>query len=462
MKRWISVLLLMLAVTNLLAACSSGTGAEPTTGSAANPTTPPAANPTSAPAPTTAAAAPTPTSGSPAPTEAAANPTSAPTEAAGGASGKPLKIGLITDQSKALSLYGQQEINGFMLGLDYATNGTMTVAGRPIEVIVKDDENTPDRARQLARELIEKDGVEIIQCCASTSSALAVIEVAKENKIIAVIDPAAGPQITGANFNPYVFRTGRNTLQDALTAGPYMVESVGKEFVQLAPDTDFGKGSAASWRSIIEANGGTFVADDVFIPADTTDFTPYLQKLLDAADDNGAKVLMVTWAGANFPRLFQQMQEQGVLEKLTLATGFGDNVTLPTVYADAVNSVGMIAYHYSLPKNPVNDWLVEHHKAQFGTPPDLFTAGGMAAAIATVKALEGTGGDTSADAMIAVMEGMSFDGPKGTYTFRKEDHQALQPMYMVKLVSVSDPDAKFFELLEERTAEQTAPPVLVK
>lgn len=456
MKRWISLALLLLLATNLLAACSGGTGADATPGSNT------AANPTVAPtqaAPTGAA------------TTAAANPTAAPTEAAAAATtqpttnttaGKPLKIGLITDQSKALSLYGKQEINGFMLGLEYATKGTMTVAGRPIEVIIKDDENTPDRARQLARELIEKDGVEILQCCASTSSALTVIEVAKENGIVAVIDPAAGPQITGANFNRYVFRTGRSTLQDALTAGPYMVESVGKEFVQLAPDTDFGKGSAASWRSIIEANGGKFVADDVLIPADTTDFTPYLQKVLDAADDKGAKVLMVSWAGANFPRLFQQLQEQGVLDKLTLATGFGDNVTLPTVYANAVNSVGMIAYHYTLPKNPVNDWLVEKHKEKFGTPPDLFTAGGMAAAIATVKALEATNGDTTADKLISVMEGMSFDGPKGTYTFRKEDHQALQPMYMVKLVNINDPEFKFFELLEERTAEQTAPPVLVK
>ena len=240
-----------------------------------------------------------------------------------------------------------------------------------------------------------------------------------------------------------------------------MVENVGKEFIQLAPDTDFGKGSADSWRAVIESNGGTFVADDVLIPADTTDFTPYLQKILDAADNNGAKVLMVTWAGSNFPRLFQQMQEQGVLEKLTLTTGFGDNVTLPTVYADATGSVGMIAYHYSLPKNEVNDWLVEQHMAQFGTPPDLFTAGGMAAAIALVDALEKTDGDTTAAELISALEGMSFEGPKGTYTFRKEDHQALQPMYMVKLVDIKAADAKFFELLEERSAEDTAPPILV-
>ncbi len=447
MKRLISILVILVTAIQLLAACSSGTGVEPT---AANPTSD-SAQATQAPPATTAPVA----------TTESTQPTTAPTSDSAAATGKPIKIGLITDQSKALSLYGTQEINGFMLGLEYATNGTMQVAGRPIEVIVKDDENNPERARQLARELIEKDGVELLQCCASTSSALTVIEIAKENNIIAMIDPAAGPQITGSNFNRFVFRTGRNTLQDALTAGPYMVENVGKEFVQLAPDTDFGKGSAASWRSIIEANGGTFVSDDVFIPADTTDFTPYLQKLLDAADEKQAKVLMVTWAGSNFPRLFQQMQEQGVLEKLTLATGFGDNVTMPMVYADAVGSVGMIAYHYTLPKNEVNDWLVTQHKAKYGSLPDLFTAGGMASGIATVRGLEATKGDTNADALIAALEGMSFEGPKGTYTFRKEDHQALQPMYMVKLISITDPEAKFFELLQERSAEQTAPPVLV-
>ena len=441
MKRLLAFVTLLTLLTGLLAACSTGAGVTP----------PDTARSSTAPAASVAASS--------APAAAAA---STESSAAAAATGKPLKIGLITDQSKALQLYGQQEINGFKLGLQYATNGTMTVAGRPIELITKDDEGNADKARQLARELIERDGVELLQCCASTTAALAVIEVAKENQKIVVIDPAAGPQITGANFNPYVFRTGRNTLQDALTAGPYMVQSVGKEFVQLAPDTDFGKGSAASWRAIIESNGGAFVADDVLIPADTTDFTPYLQKVLDAGEQSGAKVLMVTWAGNNFPRLFQQMQEQGVLDKLTLATGFGDNVTLPTVYKDAVGSVGMIAYHYTLPKNAVNDWLVAEHQKQFGAPPDLFTAGGMAAAIATIKALNATNGDTDAQKLIGVMEGMSFDGPKGTYTFRKEDHQALQPMYMVKLTSTDDPQAKFYELLQERSAEDTAPPIQVQ
>jgi branched-chain amino acid transport system substrate-binding protein len=451
MKRLVSLFTLLSLCAMILAACSTGAGVTPpdTTGSGTG----------AAPAATTGAASAAPAASAAASPAATSDASASP---AGANAGNPIKIGVVTDQSKALSLYGKQEINGLKLGLQYATDGTMQVAGRPIELVIKDDENNADKARQLARELIEKDGVEILQCCASTTSALAVIEVAKENQKVAVIDPAAGPQITGANFNKYVFRTGRNTLQDALTAGPYVVQNVGKEFVQIAPDTDFGKGSAASWRTIIESNGGKFVADDVLIPADTTDFTPYLQKVLDAAENNGAKVMFVTWAGSNFPRLFQQLREQGVLEKLTLATGFGDNVTLPTVYKDATGSVGMIAYHYTLPKNPVNDWLVTEHKKQFNSVPDLFTAGGMAAGIAIVEALEKTNGDTNADKLIGVMEGMSFEGPKGTYTFRKEDHQALQPMYMVKLTKIDDPEAKFFELLQERSAQETAPPIQVK
>lgn len=420
-----SVMLLALALA-LLAAC----------GSAA-----PASAPTAA--PTTAA-----------PTAAAA-PSAAGQPAAGDA--KTIKVGVISDLSKNLKYYGEMQVNGLKAGVDYATGGTFEVGGAKIELLpAKDDEGNPEKGAQLARELIEKDGVDIIQCCASSSVALAVIEVAKQYKKIAVIDPAASPAITGANFNRYVFRTGRNTSQDAATAGPYLVKNVGKEFVQIAPDSDFGKGSAASWRSTIEKAGGTWPGEDVLIPADTTDFTPYLQKVLDSP----AKVVFVTWAGASFVPLFKQMQEQGIFQEKTVATGFGDNASLPQVYKEAVGTVGMIAYHYSLPKNKVNDWLVAYYQKTFSRPPDLFDAGGMAAGIAIVEALKKTGGSAEAEAMIAAMEGLSFDGPKGLYTFRKEDHQALQPMYMVKLVNITDPNQKFFEPVQEVSPQDSAPPVV--
>ena len=90
----------------------------------------------------------------------------------------------------------------------------------------------------------------------------------------------------------------------------------------------------------------------------------------------------------------------------------------------------------AFPKNPMNDWLVAEHQKRFNAPPDFFTAGGFAAASAAVAALEKAGG-TDTEKLIAAMEGMTFDTPKGQMTFRKEDHQALQVMYHFK-VKVSD------------------------
>ena len=115
---------------------------------------------------------------------------------------------------------------------------------------------------------------------------------------------------------------------------------------------------------------------------------------------------------------------------IEMSTG-GNILPALAAYKDLPGMEGAIYYYYEIPKNPVNDWLVEEHQERFGTPPDFFTAGGMAAAIAVVKAIE-KAGSTDTEALIAAMEGMSLETPKGTMTFRPEDHQALQSMYHFK------------------------------
>jgi branched-chain amino acid transport system substrate-binding protein len=81
----------------------------------------------------------------------------------------------------------------------------------------------------------------------------------------------------------------------------------------------------------------------------------------------------------------------------------------------------------------VNEAMVASHYKQFKSPPDFFTAGGFAAAMAVATALKKTNGDTNSEKLIAAMEGMSFDTPKGKMTFRKEDHQAMHSMYHFKI-----------------------------
>ena len=128
-------------------------------------------------------------------------------------------------------------------------------------------------------------------------------------------------------------------------------------------------------------------------------------------------------------------------------------------YKNLPGMEGAIYYYYGIPKNPINEWLVTEHQKRFKAPPDYFTAGGMAAAIALVEALKKTNGDPDTEKMIAAMEGMSFDTPKGKMTFRKEDHQALQAMYHFRIRN--DPALAWGvpELIREIPAEELTVPI---
>jgi branched-chain amino acid transport system substrate-binding protein len=390
-----------------------------------------------------------------APTE---EPTEAPTEEP---QGEPLVVGLMTDKSGALAIYGPSQTQGFYLGLEYATNGTMEVAGRPIVVIEKDNGSDPEVGVSQARELIEAEGAEILVGNVSSGVALATIPVAEENNVIYIAEPAAAPQITADNFSPNTFRTSRTSYQDALVMGNGLL-SQDDTFVQLAPDYAFGIGSACSFYPVVKAGGGEFVINDtpegcgtIFAPLDTTDFTPYINQILES----GADVLIVTWAGAGFAPMFQQMSQLGVFDEMVVGTGVGDNQSLAAGYADAIGSVGIVVYHYTLPNNEINDWLVQRHEEEYGTPPDLWAAGGMMAAIMLVKGVEATAGDASAEALIGVYEdNFTFQGPKGEVIIRPYDHVALQNLYFVRVTNVTDPDLKFVELIKDFAPDEAAPP----
>jgi branched-chain amino acid transport system substrate-binding protein len=281
--------------------------------------------------------------------------------------------------------------------------------------------------------------------------------------VLYLAGPAASPDITGKNFNRYTFRAGRSSIHDALTMGTALT-GMGKKFIQIAPDYAFGRGSAAAFYNVIKAKGGTFVKNDnttdfgtVFAPQDTTDFIPYLNQIVDS----GAEVLVVTWAGTGFVPLFQQMQQAGIFDSMVVATGMGDNQTMAKGYADATGSVGVSVYHYAMFDTAINTWLVDKHKAKYNSPPDLFTESGFIAAQMMVRSITMNNGEADAEGLIKALEGMSFDGPKGTYTIRAGDHDLLQPMTLVKLKNTTDKDFKFFELVKAFKPEETAPPCAV-
>jgi branched-chain amino acid transport system substrate-binding protein len=403
-------------------------------------------------------------------TEAPVVVTEAPTAAPAGLTcAEPVKVGLITDASGALAIYGAHILRSFMLGMEYATGAAGSVGDKfditqtqenvfkiddcEIQVFVRDDGSNAENTATVARELIDVQKVNILVGTVSSGATATLQGIALESKIPLIVAPAAANDITGVNFNEYTFRTSRNNYQDAINECSALTKQY-KSFVQIAPDYAFGRGSAAAFRDACSLAGATFSADDIFAPLDTTDFTPYMEQIANS----GAEAYIVTWAGSGFVSLMQAAKDQGVTDTMSLGATFIDNVLMPTFFANAVGTTAGILYHYSAPSNPANDFLKAQDKARYGVMPDLFDADGMNAAIMVVEAIKAANGDVTGETLKGVMEGMTFEGPKGTVFIRPEDHVAIQDMYILKLVNVTDPDANFYEYVDTTRPE---PPCLL-
>jgi branched-chain amino acid transport system substrate-binding protein len=340
-----------------------------------------------------------------------------------------VKIALIAGKTGPLEAYAKQTIVGFNMGLEYATGGTMTVAGRKLVVIEKDDQTKPDVGKAVLAQAYADDKVDIAVGTTASPVALAMLPVAEEYKKILLVEPAVADSITGERWNRYIFRTGRNSSQDA-AANAAALDQPGNVVAILANDNAFGRDGV---KAVKEFTKKAKIVHEEYLPLGTTDFTAGLQRIIDKLKDQpGRKFLSVGWAGSPTP--FPKIADLDLKRRFGIELATGGNI-LPAMvaYKNFPGMEGALYYYFGIPKNPVNEWLVANHYTRYKEPPDFFTAGGMSAAIAVVEALKKTRGDTATEKLITAMEGMSFETPKGKMTFRKEDHQAMQDMFHFRI-----------------------------
>jgi branched-chain amino acid transport system substrate-binding protein len=372
----------------------------------------------------------------------------------------PVKVGLVQGLSGPFEVYAKQVVTGFKLGLEYGTGGKQQIGGRKIEVLVEDDQLKPDVSKRLVTKLYADDKVDLVVGTTSSAAALAILPVAAEFKKVLIVEPAVADSITGEHWNRYVFRTGRNSGQDAI-ANALAVAKPGVQIATIAQDYAFGRDGTAAYKAAVEKLGAKVVHEE-YTPTQATDFTAPIQKIITALKDKpGAKYVAIIWAGKGGP--YSQLVANK-LDKYGITLTMGGNVLDLLKAFKAMNlegTVGGLYYYYEIPRNPVNDWLVKEHQARFKEPPDFFTCGGFAAAMAVITAIQ-KAGSTDTEKLIAAMENMEFSTPKGKMIFRKEDHQALQSMYAFKFVSKPDVPWLVPMLTRELSPQETAPPILNK
>jgi branched-chain amino acid transport system substrate-binding protein len=415
-----------------------------------------------------------------------------------------IKIGLVQSftGSQVYAVYARQVKRGFDLGLEYATSGTMQLLNRKIDVIDEDDQSKPDVAKQKVTKLYADDDVALVVGTTSSAAAVAVLPVAARFKKVLIVEPAVADSITGENWNRYVFRTGRTFTQDAI-ANALAVAKPDVSIATIARDDEFGRNGVAAYKAAVQKAGATVVHEE-YTPLTTTDFTAPIQNIVAALKDRpGEKYLFVVWGGKGgpLPRLvdngldehgttllhdlyrrvrglasgrnpidgLKALNEHGItlsydLYRLVSGLTSGSNVIDGLKALNGRRLEGMVGgayYYHEIPKNPVNDWLVREHLKRFNEPPDFFACGGFAAAMAVVAGIRKAGG-TDSERLVAAMEGLDFETPKGKMTFRKEDHQALQSMYAFRMASKPGVAWLVPTLVRELSPQETAPAIANK
>ena len=338
----------------------------------------------------------------------------------------PFKIGLI------LPMTGQQATTGRQIEaaarLWMAQNGD-TVAGRKVQLILKDDTSLPDVTRRLGQELIVNEKVDVVAGFGITPSALAVAPIATQSKTPEVVMAAATSSITEAS--PYVVRTSFTLPQASVAMGDWAPKNNIKTVVTLV--TDYGPGIDAEkyFSERFQFNGGK-VVDKLRVPLRNPDFAPFLQKVRDLKPD-ALFVFVPSGAGA---AVMKQFGERGMDKAGIRLIGTGD-----VTDDDQLNDMGDVAlgvvtsHHYSTahPSAANKKFVDAFMKANNNLRPNFMAVGGYDGMRVIYEALKKTGGKGGGDALLAAMKGQIFESPRGPVFIDAQTRDIVQNIYLRKV-----------------------------
>jgi branched-chain amino acid transport system substrate-binding protein len=338
----------------------------------------------------------------------------------------PFKIGLI------LPMTGQQASTGRQVEaaarLYMAQHGD-TVAGRKVELIVKDDTTLPDVTKRLAQELIVNDKVDVLAGFGITPAALSTAPLATQSKTPMVVMAAATSAITAAS--PYVVRSSFTLPQVSVAMGDWAPKNGIKSVVTLVSDYGPGNDAEKYFTERFAANGGK-VIEKLRVPLRSPDFAPFLQKVRDEKPD-ALFVFVPSGAGA---AVMKQFSERGMDKAGIKLIGTGD-----VTDDDQLNDMGDAAlgvvttHHYSAshPSAENKKFVTAFEKANKGMRPNFMAVGGYDGMRIIYKALEDTKGKGGGDALLAAMKGQMFESPRGPVLIDAQTRDITQDVYLRKV-----------------------------
>ena len=346
--------------------------------------------------------------------------------AAGAARADDIKIGLILPMTGQQQSTGKQEAAGAKL---YMQQHGDTVAGKKIQLIIKDDGAVPDNSKRIAQDLIVNDKVNFLMGFGVTPAALAVAPLATEAKVPEIVTAAGTSIIT--EKSPYIARTSFTLPQSAVPMADWAAQNGIKKVVTMVSDYAPGADAAKSFAAEFTAKGGQ-VIDSITFPLANPDFAPFLQRAADQKPD-AVFVFVPSGQGGIFVK---QFAERGMDKAGIKIIGPGDVTDDDLLNGMGDPVVGTITAHiYSADHNSAaNKAFVDaFKKANNGMRPNFMAVGAYDGMHLIYEALKKTGGKTDGDSLIAAIKGMAWESPRGPVSIDPQTRDIVQNIYIRKV-----------------------------
>ena len=338
-----------------------------------------------------------------------------------------VKIGLILPLTGPFASTGRQIEAAARL---YMQQNGSTVAGKKIELIVKDDTGTPDIAKRLAQELVN-DKAAILAGFGLTPIAMAVAPVATQAKVPEVVMAAGTSTITEAS--PYVVRTSFTVAQSVVPMAEWAAKNGMKKIVTIVSEYAPGLDAEKVFSETFAKAGGK--VDNVRVPLRNPDFAPFLQR---AADEKPDAIFVFVPSGAG-TQLMKQYAERGLDKSGIKLIGTGDMTD-----DDILNDMGDVAlgvittqfYSAAHPSAENKAYVDAFKKANKGMRPNFMSVGGYDGMHLIYEALKKTNGNTDGDALVTAMKSMSWTSPRGPISIDPATRDIVQNIYVRKVERV--------------------------
>jgi len=345
-----------------------------------------------------------------------------------GASAEPsIKIGLIMPMTGALASNGKQIVAAAKL---YMQQHGDSVAGKKIELIVRDDGTLPDMSKRITQELLTNEKVDIIGG-GITAGIMAIAPLVTETKTPTVVMLSGSSIVT--EKSPYIVRTSFTLEQSSVVLADWAAKNGIEKVVTVVSDFAPGYEAEAAFKQRIESRGG-HVIEALRVPLQNPDFAPFLQRARDAKPQ-ALFVFVPAGQGAVFAKQFLErgLDQAGI--KLIGPGDITDDDVLPNM-GDAM--IGTVTAHFysAAHPSPANKAFVEAFEAQYKYRPNFMAVSGYDGMHLIYEALRKTNGVTEGDALVAVMKGMHWESPRGPMSIDPVTRDVVDNVYMRRVEKV--------------------------